>query len=125
MAVALVCGTVEAEASAGFGCRAADNNIASLTLEGLTPRDGASLVSLEGAIEIVPGQKIEFGKADVVKFAWQKNIRLDIRKRFAGKAFVEIRIRTRKGEDEVSFPGSYTVRTETLARTGRVNCEGG
>lgn len=125
LALALVCSAGPASASAGFGCRAADQNVIDLALEGATPRDGDTLISLAGVIEIVPGHRIEFGKAEVVKFVWKKTLQLDIRKQLAGKSFVEIRIRTRMDDDETSFPGTYAVRTETRSRAGRLNCSGG
>lgn len=125
ISVALACWAGQAGASAGFGCQAADRNVIGLEFEGGAARDGDTLISLEGGIEIVPGQKIAFGKADVVKFAWKKNLRLDIRKRLAGGSFVEIRIRTRIDGDETDFPGTYSVRTDTLRRAGRLRCAGG
>ena len=124
-AVALACATGNAAASAGFGCRAIDKNVARLELEGVTPRDGTSLVQFNGAVEVVAGQKIELDKADVVKFAWRKGIRLDIRKQLAQKSFVEIRIRTHPGKDEMSFSGTYSVRTDVIRRNGHIDCEGG
>lgn len=114
--LAFVTSIKRALASASFGCRAADKNIVSLVLEGVTPRDGSSLSGFGSPIEIEPGKKIELERADVTKFVWKKNIRLIIRKTLGRRSFIEIAIRTYGRKNEFTFPGSYVLHTEKVRR---------
>jgi hypothetical protein len=109
-------------ASAGFSCHASDKNVESLIVEGATPRSGGMLINFGGIIEIEPGKKIEFEKANVTKFVWRKNLWINVRKKLGSGAFVEIKVRTHMNEEEEYFPGSYTVRTEKTKRSGQLSC---
>ena len=122
--LALAASIPPALGSASFSCHAVDKNVAGLVFEGATPRDGSSLANFGGVIEIEPGQKIEFDRANVTRFAWRRNLRIAVRKKLAGRAFVEIQIRTHMKGEEMPFPGSYMVRTEKTRRSGRLSCEG-
>lgn len=49
----------------------------------------------------------------------------DIKKKIAPNAFIEIEIRTSKGEDETEFPGNYKVRAGQQKFKGEISCSGG
>lgn len=113
-----------AHATAIFACEAADKNIPALTLEGHMPYTGNQIVDFRGEIEIEAGKTIELEKSDVKKFAWKKTMSFDIRKKSAD-TLVEIEIRTRAGEDETAFPGTYKVRAGKRKFHGKISCSGG
>lgn len=114
-----------ARATATFACEAADKNIPALTLEGHIPYTGNRIVDFRGEIEIEAGKTIELEKSDVKKFAWKKTMSFDIKKIIAPNGPIEIEIRTRAGEDETAFPGTYKVRAGKQKFHGKISCSGG
>lgn len=114
-----------AHATATFACEAADKNIPVLTLEGHIPYTGNRIVDFRGEIEIEAGKTIELEKTDVKKFAWKKTMSFDIKKKIAPDTPIEIEIRTRAGEDETAFPGTYKVRAGKQKFHGKISCSGG
>lgn len=114
-----------AHATATFACEAADKNIPALTLEGHIPYTGNRIVDFKGEIEIEAGKTIELEKSDVKKFAWKKTMSFDIKKKIAPDKPIEIEIRTRAGEDETAFPGTYKVRAGKQKFHGKISCSGG
>ena len=113
-----------AHATATFACEAADKNIPALLLEGHIPYTGNEIVDFKGEIEIEAGKTIELEKSDVKKFSWNKTMSFDIRKKSGGTP-IEIEIRTRAGEDETAFPGTYKVRAGKQKFHGKISCSGG
>ncbi len=114
-----------ARATAVFACVAADQNIPALTLEGHIPYTGDQIVDMRGEVELEAGKTIAFDKADVKKFMWKKTISLDVKKQIAPGTLLEIEIRTRAGEDETTFPGTYKVRAGKQKFEGKADCSGG
>lgn len=114
-----------AHATATFACEAADKNIPALTLEGHIPYTGNRIVDFKGEIEIEAGKTIELEKSDVKKFAWKKTMSFDIKKKIAPDKPIEIEIRTRAGEEETAFPGTYKVRAGKQKFHGKISCSGG
>lgn len=113
-----------ARATATFSCETADRTIPSLTLEGHVPSSGDELLDLRGEIEIERGKPLAFSKSDVRIFQWKKTMRFSIRKSMPGE-FFEIEIRTRAGEEETTFPGTYEIRTNKQKFRGKISCSGG
>jgi hypothetical protein len=61
----------------------------------------------------------------VKKFVWKKTMSFDINKKIAPDRRIEIEIRTRTGEDETTFPGTYKVRAGKQKFEGEISCSGG
>jgi hypothetical protein len=125
LTAALLVFPAAAHATATFSCETNDKGLPALTLEGHAPFDGNGLLDLRGEIEIERGKPLAFSKTDVKTFYWKKTMRFGIRRNIAPGEFFEIKIRTRAGEDEVTFPGTYEIRTGKKKFRGKILCSGG
>lgn len=110
-------------ATAGFSCSAADKNVAALEVEGLADSEG-NLVKFDGALEIAPGEKTAFVRADVKAFVWQKILAIRAAKN-TPRGLLEFHIDAKpKPDDETEFEGVYAVRIAKRTITGKIQCSG-
>jgi hypothetical protein len=113
-----------ASATAGFGCSAADQNVVALEIEGLTGRDGAFLAGFSASLEIEPGNKIEFNRADVKTFNWGNNIAIHFAKS-TPKGLVDVRVYAKPLADPIDLEGNYVLRIGRRTKSGKIKCSGG
>jgi hypothetical protein len=117
--------TQGAFASANLDCSAKDKNVASLSIEAITSRDGKYLDSLRGEVEIETGKPIELTKADVKSHHSEKNIALTLVKR-TPQGLLEIRIYAKPaGDGDLDYEGTYVVRLGKIQKGGKVACTAG
>lgn len=112
-------------ASANLGCYAQDKNVAKLEIEAITSRDGTSIASLQGELEISAGKRIEFSAQDLKSHHGAKNIALTFVKRLP-EGMLEIRIYAKPvGDGDLDFEGTYVVRLGKIQRGGKIGCQAG
>lgn len=126
LAAALLLGLGQAaQASANLDCSATDKNIASLSIEAITSRDGKYLDRLRGEVELEPGKAIELTKGDVKSHNATKNISLTFAKR-TPQGLLEIRIHAKPvGDGDLDYEGTYAVRLGKINKSGKVACTAG
>lgn len=124
-AAALLAFMQGAFASANLDCSAQDKNVAKLEIEAITSRDGRSLASLRGELEIEPGRTIVLTAQDVKSHHGEKNIALTFAKR-TPQGLLEIRIYARPvGDGDLDYEGTYVVRLGKINKGGKVACQAG
>jgi hypothetical protein len=115
--------TPAAVASANLDCSAKDKNVAELSIEAITSRDGKYLDNMRGELQLASGLKVEFDKSNVKSYRWGKNVAFVIAKQ-TPQGPVEIRIYA-KPKDEIDFEGTYLVTAGKTRTGGKVACSGG
>lgn len=124
-AAGLLAASTAAFASANLDCTAQDKNVARLEIEAITSRDGNSIASLRGELEIEPGKKIELTQQDLKSHHGAKNISLVLVKRTA-QGPVEIRIFAKPvGDGDLDYEGTYVVTAGKIKKGGKVACQSG
>jgi len=125
LAALVLAGCESALASANLDCSAQDKNVAKLEIEAITSRDGSSIASLRGELEISAGKRIEFSAQDLKSHYGQKNIALTFAKR-TPEGMLEIRIYAKPvGDGDLDFEGTYVVRLGKINRSGKIACQAG
>ncbi len=112
-----------ASASANLDCSAQDKNVAELSIEAITSRDGKYLDSLRGELLLAGGAKIEFEKKDVKSFRAARNVALVIAKQ-TPQGPLEIRIYA-KPKDDIELEGNYVVTAGKTKKSGKILCSAG
>ncbi len=124
-AATLVVLTQGAAASANLDCTAEDKNVATLTIEAITSRDGKYLDRLRGEVALEEGKAIALDRGDVKSHHAQKNIALTFAKR-TPQGLLEIRIYAKPvGDGDLDYQGNYVVRLGKVERSGKVSCTAG
>lgn len=117
--------TASASASANLDCSAQDKNVAELTIEAITSRDGKYLASLRGELQLASGAKISFERSHVKSYNWGKNVALVLTKQTA-QGPIEVRIYAKpKPDDDIELEGTYVVTAGKTRVSGKVQCSGG
>ncbi len=112
-------------ASANLDCSAQDKNVAKLDIEAIASRDGNSISSLKGELEIEPGKTIALTKEDLKSQYGAKNISLVFVKR-TPQGPIEIRIFAKPvGDGDLDYEGTYVVTAGKIKKGGKVACQAG